>query len=392
MKKPIYAIGGLAAGAALMYWLDPLSGRRRRSVARGRAEHLAREARRAIDVTRYDLRHRARGLLEDAVGRLEERPIDDVVLHERVRAALGRVCSHPHSLETPVTNGIVTLRGPVLAREVREIRSRITRVPGIKAVDDRLEVFPDATDVPALQGGPTRRMGRFELLQERWAPAPRFVAGAAGAALVGAGLAARRSALGVATGLTGAALLLRAATNLPLRRLVGIGAGRRAVEIVKEIQVNAPVEEVFSFFRAFENFPRFMTHVEDVRRLAEGRTRWTIAGPAGIPITCECEVTEVRPNRLVAWRSTPGSFVRCEGTILFERLYGGTRLNIRMGYNPPGGAIGHALLELFGADPKKLMDDDLVRFKSLIETGKATGRAETVTKEELRSLVPFTVH
>ncbi len=72
------------------------------------------------------------------------------------------------------------------------------------------------------------------------------------------------------------------------------------------------------------------------------------------------------------------------GIIHFEEAGGGrTRLDIRLSYNPPAGAIGHAFAKLLGADPKKQMDDDLLRFKSLMELGKATGH-ETVTRDELR--------
>jgi uncharacterized membrane protein len=46
-------------------------------------------------------------------------------------------------------------------------------------------------------------------------------------------------------------------------------------------------------------------------------------------------------------------------------------VNIKMSYNPPAGAIGLSLAALFGSDPKALMDDDLVRMKTMIETGKA---------------------
>jgi uncharacterized membrane protein len=60
-----------------------------------------------------------------------------------------------------------------------------------------------------------------------------------------------------------------------------------------------------------------------------------------------------------------------------------------MTYTPPAGALGHVFARLLGADPKKQMDDDLLRFKSLLETGKATGR-ETVSREELP--VPRPVH
>ncbi|HEY5572413.1 MAG TPA: hypothetical protein VIK64_05285, partial [Anaerolineales bacterium] len=62
---------------------------------------------------------------------------------------------------------------------------------------------------------------------------------------------------------------------------------------------------------------------------------------------------------------------------------GGTRVTVRMSYTPPAGAVGHAVASLFGVDPKKAMDDDLVRMKSLIEEGKTTAEGKQVKKEEV---------
>jgi uncharacterized membrane protein len=78
-----------------------------------------------------------------------------------------------------------------------------------------------------------------------------------------------------------------------------------------------------------------------------------------------------------------GALVENAGVIHFEDMgRGRTRLDIRLSYNPPAGAIGHAFAKLLGADPKRQMDDDLLRFKSLMERGKATGH-ETVSRDEL---------
>jgi uncharacterized membrane protein len=95
-------------------------------------------------------------------------------------------------------------------------------------------------------------------------------------------------------------------------------------------------------------------------------------------------ITRLIPNQVLAWKSVEGSTVENAGIIHFEPFHGGrsTRLDIRMSYNPPAGALGHAFARLLGADPKRQMDDDLLRFKSLIELGKATGH-ETVSREQL---------
>ena len=49
---------------------------------------------------------------------------------------------------------------------------------------------------------------------------------------------------------------------------------------------------------------------------------------------------------------------------------GGSRITVRLCYVPPGGAFGHAVAALFGADPKSEMDSDLLRMKTIIETGR----------------------
>src|SRR5439155_1840890 len=62
---------------------------------------------------------------------------------------------------------------------------------------------------------------------------------------------------------------------------------------------------------------------------------------------------------------------------------GGTRVHLRMSYNPVGGVVGHVLASIFDADPKHALGDDLVRMKSLFEQGKTTAHEHTVTREEL---------
>ena len=77
------------------------------------------------------------------------------------------------------------------------------------------------------------------------------------------------------------------------------------------------------------------------------------------------------PNALIEWRSTPDSQVKHEGAVRFEPTDdGGTRVSVGLCYVPPAGALGHAVASLFGADPKSEMDADLMRMKSMIETGK----------------------
>src|SRR5918994_7035102 len=111
--NPIF-IGGAAMGVALMYFLDPNSGRRRRARTRDKEVHAARLVNEGAKVTARDTVHRAQGAWAEAKRLFtgDEEPITDDVLIGRVRAALGRVVSHPHAIEASASGGGVTLVGP----------------------------------------------------------------------------------------------------------------------------------------------------------------------------------------------------------------------------------------------------------------------------------------
>jgi uncharacterized membrane protein len=215
-----------------------------------------------------------------------------------------------------------------------------------------------------------------------WSPTARVAAGAGGGVLTLLGM--RRGGLtGGALGLGGLALLLRGLTNLKLSRLVGLGPGRRGATVQKTITVDAPIEEVFAFWDHYENFARFMAHVREVRPTEAGRSHWVMAGPAGVAVTWDTEVSAYVRNEMMEWRTIQGSVVEHTGLVRFEPADGGTRIHIRMSYNSPVGALGHPVAALLGKDPRHALDDDLVRFKSLIEQGKTTARDETVRRDRL---------
>jgi uncharacterized membrane protein len=214
---------------------------------------------------------------------------------------------------------------------------------------------------------------RFDIFQDNWSPTTRCVVGTAGLTLAVAG-AMRRDGPGVVAQMIGLGAMARAMTNVPTRRLLGVGAGRRAVDLQKTISINAPVGEVFTFWSEYQNFPKFMSRVLAVR--ASDRqprlSHWTVAGPGGLPITFDAETTRVIPNEEIAWRTLPGSPVAHAGIVRFDpEPDGQTRVHIRMSYNPSAGWLGHGIAAAFGADPKSSMDADLARMKTLIETGKA---------------------
>jgi uncharacterized membrane protein len=254
---------------------------------------------------------------------------------------------------------------------------------GVKGVEDRLQRHATAGDVPSLQGAGRIRDPRPEIMEENWTPGIRLLAAGGGGLLALYGML-RGGITGRVLGVLGAGMAARGLTNKPIARLLGTTPNPDAVDVRKDIMVDAPVEEVYALWSNFENFPRFMEHVKEVRSMGGGRWHWTVTGPAGAPAEWDAVVTEQVPNESVAWRSEPDSAVKTMGSVRFQPGGNGrTRVSVHMAYTPPAGVVGHAVARLLGADPKKAMDEDLVRFKSLVEKGKTTAAGREVRREEV---------
>lgn len=371
MKKAIAMIGGFGLGTGLMYMFDPDRGKRRRANVRNKVRHAANKADDAIGKTSRDVANRFSGIVAEAESVFFPRgkPLDQVLV-ARVRSKLGRVVSHPSSIEVKATDGHVILSGPILAREADGLLEQVSTINGVSSVESRLEVHEHAGTVSGLQGGRVNLGERSALMQTNWSPTTRLLAGAAGCAMT-VYAAKRRGLVGAAVGPVGLAMLSRAITNLEIKRIVGLEAGPRTIDIEKTINIAAPVEEVFDFWAHHEKFPQFMSRVREVRKIDEGKYHWVVAGPAGVSVEWDAEITKLAPHHTIAFKSLPGSAIEQTGLIHFTPTDDGdTCVDIKMSYNPPAGAIGHLVALLFGSDPKKEMDEDLMRMKSFIETGQ----------------------
>jgi uncharacterized membrane protein len=370
MNAALRSLGGAALAAAAMYWFDPASGRRRRARLRDKLASTSADLRTAIDIGGRDLAHRIQGTLAVTRSAYNGSRVNDSVLVERVRAVLGRVVSHPRAVEVNASNGRVMLSGAVLSEEFAQLMRAVRATHGVVAVEDKLSVHASSRGISALQGGRPRHPPGLRFLRERWSPAERLVGGAAGGILAAWGLYTR-GALGIAGVAAGGALLARSGANVPLKRWVGITGGHGvAMHIHKTIRVNAPVDQVFQTLSVYENYPQFMRNVRSVQLQPDGRTHWCVAGPAGILLEWESVTTEFEMNRLLAWRTATTAPIQHAGVMRFEPVNGGTRLDIQMSYSPPAGVLGHAVAAIFRADPKSELDQELLRLKSYLETGK----------------------
>lgn len=213
-------------------------------------------------------------------------------------------------------------------------------------------------DIPGLQSATLER-------RPGWGSMDRILA-LAGGALTLYGLA-RRGVVGVAARTLGAGMLwseMREARTVPGR---AVQERRRTVDIQKSLYVGAPVDRVYDFWTDYENFPRFMSNVREVQDLGGGRSRWVVSGPGGVPIEWESVLTEQARGDSLAWRSLPGSMLENAGTVRFRAEGAGTRVDLRLCYNPPAGGAGQAVAELLGADPRAKLNEDLGRLKALLE-------------------------
>lgn len=250
-------------------------------------------------------------------------------------------------------------------------------------MEHHLETFREPGRVPELQGRAARRVRTPELLQAHWSPATRVVAGALGAAGAIAG-ARLRGAAGAVLGVLGAASLARAVTDTRLGKLLGLGAGRGAVRIQKTIEISRPVSEVFSLWRNYESFPKFMARIAGVEDLGEGRSRWTAKGPGGKETSWTARITRFEPNAAIAWETESGALAAHRGTVRFQALSAeNSRVDVTLEYTPPAGALGHTVAAIFGADAGAMLDEDLLRLKTLLERGKTTSEGREVSGGEL---------
>jgi osmotically-inducible protein OsmY len=229
MANGLSVVGGVAAGLGLMYFLDPDQGRRRRALVKDQMVHAAHKTGDAMDATSRDIANRAKGAVAELRGRFQSEEVSDDVLRERVRARVGAVVGHASSIGVSVSDGRVTLSGPVLAHEVARLLRRVAAVRGVREVEDRLEVHTEPGDIPGLQGAARVPRGGevFDLMQRNWSPSTRFFTGLAGIGLAMWGLR-RLDAFGIAMATVGVGLCSRAIANIPISSL-SVDAGRRAI-------------------------------------------------------------------------------------------------------------------------------------------------------------------
>ncbi|HVX84509.1 MAG TPA: SRPBCC family protein [Phycisphaerae bacterium] len=215
----------------------------------------------------------------------------------------------------------------------------------------------------------------------------RIVSGAAGALLLLVGL--KRGGLLTRLSLLslGGALLYRSATGYcSLYDKLGINTAhdrpaspedyfQHGVHVEKSYLIARPAPELYNFWRNVENLPRFMQHLEKVEELSATRSRWTAKAPFGRHASWEAEIIHDVPNQLIAWKSMENSTLANAGTVTFTPVREGhTEVKVVLDYIPPAGALGHLITQLFGEEPSQTVEEELRRFKHLMEHETPAGQ------------------
>jgi uncharacterized membrane protein len=180
-----------------------------------------------------------------------------------------------------------------------------------------------------------------------------------GGQLLGAGLMAR--------GVTGTCAVKRALVGdagerHDTRRQLGGSAG---IHVRESIIVARPADEVYRFWRDYDNLARFLEHVERVDDLGGGRSHWVVRGPGGVRYEWDAETISDEPGERIAWKSVGNGDVVSAGSVLFRPL--GREIAVHFQYAPPGGTVARGLAAMFGQDPNTQVRDDLARLRVILE-------------------------
>lgn len=215
----------------------------------------------------------------------------------------------------------------------------------------------------------------------------RLVSGIAGAAVIV--LALRRKRLRGLLLPIGGSLLSRAVSGrCPVNQALGRNTARaeragpaasvdrgQGIKVERTITVSRPRAEVYRFWRQLENLPRFMDHLESVTVIDENRSHWVAKAPAGTRVEWDASIHNEIENELIAWRSLPGSDVDNAGSVHFTPAGNTTEVRVVLSYDPPAGKLGSAVAKLLGEEPGQQVEEDLRRFKQVMEAAETPARS-----------------
>jgi uncharacterized membrane protein len=155
-------------------------------------------------------------------------------------------------------------------------------------------------------------------------------------------------------------------------------SGRRqaTVSLTAAVTVAKPRAEAYALWRRLEGLPAFMAHLDSVTTTGPRTSHWRATAPFGTTVEWDARITADIPGERLCWQSIDGGAVRNEGEVRFVPAPGdtnaepATEAHVTLRYSVPAGKPGAVLARYFGEDPHQQLDDDLRRFKQVLETGE----------------------
>ena len=186
----------------------------------------------------------------------------------------------------------------------------------------------------------------------------------------------RKNVIGSALSIAGLTMVAGGVASIPIRRMIRRNRERDGIEVDKTIEIDAPLEEVYRFWKDYENLPRFLSHVRDVQAQEGGKAHWRVGDTPETGLEWDTITTSQVPNELISWRSIGDAPVKASGYARLRRLgRNATHLSVHLAYSAPG-ELGRKTANLLGEYPLQQLDQDLMRMKKLIEAHFSRRRME----------------
>ncbi len=212
----------------------------------------------------------------------------------------------------------------------------------------------------------------------------RWISAISGGGLVTYGLL-KRSPGSLALAALGAAMLVRGSTgHCATYAALGVNTAEdkdetsgvrheQGIVVRRSVTIDKSAEELFAFWRKFDNLPKFMFHLERVDVLDDKRSHWVAKAPLGKTVEWNASIINEKAGRADCMADPKqGADVDSAGAVTFKPgpAGAGRKCMCRCRIAARRGKVGAIVAKLFGEEPGQQIADDLRRLKMLMETGE----------------------
>jgi uncharacterized membrane protein len=169
-----------------------------------------------------------------------------------------------------------------------------------------------------------------------------------------------------------AAAALAGLTGIDLYAAMTRSRPTTALRLTSSVTVAVPALQAYELWRLFERLPAFLTHIDEIRVTGPDTSHWRASAPFGAPVEWDAQIVDDVPGERLAWLSIAGGAVANAGDVAFSPAPGGrgTEIHVTLYYRTSGARAAAALARYFGERPARQLDDELRRFKQIVETGE----------------------